>query len=288
MPRGKSIWGRPEQLTYLLTHTVIFAVGILITSVGTPEFVAIGTSIAATGMCGWVIFFYIRTTDQYNADTQRLRQLGVVTGFPGRSVTIRQEYEGRFRNAKRQIDWYGFGLRSLREDFLSEFPEWLGRAKIRILLVDPEAPSADFNYCDQRDLEEGNARGTIRTDVHQFVQSTVHLKNRFPDRFDIRLYRCMPSMNYCRIDSELFWGPYLIGSQSRNNPTFLTEKAGTLFEVYAEHFERMWADGQFSRPAFVDIGSGQFEAALQTRRAVAAAIEQPSKPVKRWAGLFAR
>lgn len=65
--------------------------------------------------------------------------------------------------------------------------------------------------------------------------------------FDIRLYRCLPSINFFRIDGDVFWGPYLIRDASRNMPTFLMEKDGKLSQRLINHFDKIWNDDQLSR-----------------------------------------
>lgn len=177
-------------------------------------------------------------------------QLGLINGFAARSVHIKHEYENRFNAANIKIDFFGFGLRSLREDFLNDFERWLTKVPVRVLLIDPLAPSETHTYTKQRDIEEGNHIGSIDSDVFQFIKATVCIKNKFKERFNVRLYRCIPAVNYCQIDGVIFWGPYLIGKQSRNTPTFLINNEGSLFSVFQEHYEQIWNDDNFSRAAF--------------------------------------
>jgi hypothetical protein len=202
---------RPDQQIYLLVHVVLFTGGVIIAQVGgNALWVAVGTSVAATGITGWVIFLWIRATDRSTEDRERLARVGIVTAFPARSVPIRSEYERRFNASRGQIDYLGFGLRALREDFLDQFPRWLQHTKIRVLLVDPTAPHTTATYVSQRDLEEGNAHGSIESDVKAFLTAYLPIKQQFPDRFQVRLYSSIPALNICRIDDEIFWGPYFV------------------------------------------------------------------------------
>ena len=246
---------RPEGYVYLLIHVVLFTGGLLIAQAGGATWVAVGTSVAATGICGWVIFFWIRMTEKNVRGTHRIQQLGITDAFPARSVPIRPEYEMRFELARQQIDFLGFGLRALREDFGGQMQNWLNRVPLRILLIDPEQPHSDWNYVTQRDAEEGNSRGSIRSDVASFLEFMTPLKNRFPDRLNIRLYSCLPSINICRIDDEAFWGPYLLGAQSRNTPTLLVARYGAMFDVLVSHYDLMWSDERYSRDAYVRVGA---------------------------------
>jgi hypothetical protein len=132
--------------------------------------------------------------------------------------------------------------------------EWLIRVPIRILLIDPEKPTPTWTYVEQRDREEGNSHGSIMNDVTNFLHFMAPLKNRFPDRLNIRLYSCMPSINICRIDDEAFWGPYLLGAQSRNTPTLLVSRYGVMFDTLADHYNLMWDDERYSRDGFHQQG----------------------------------
>jgi hypothetical protein len=245
---------RPENYIYLLAHVILFIGGLLIAQVGGATWVAIGTSVSATGICGWVIFFWIRTTEDSVRGTRRIQQLGITDAFRARSVPIRPEYEVRFSEARQQIDFLGFGLRALREDFGDQMPDWLRRVPLRILLIDPETPHPAWTYVAQRDLEEGNSHGSIRRDVATFLAFMAPLKHRFPTQLNIRLYSCLPSINICRIDDEAFWGPYLLGAQSRNTPTFVVSRYGAIFDVLTSHYDLMWSDQRYSRDAFVKTG----------------------------------
>ena len=146
------------------------------------------------------------------------------------------------------IDVLGFGLRSLLEDYGDQFESWSARCTIRVLLLDPEFPSARTPYADQRDREENNQQGDIGRDVREFVRRTATLAERPGTRFQVRLFRCLPSVNIFRIDDKLFWGPYLVGSQSRNMPTFVVKKGGHLYDVLGKHFESIWSRDDLSRP----------------------------------------
>jgi hypothetical protein len=241
---------QPEQQVYLLIHILLFAAGLLIAQIGGALWAAIGTSVAATGICGWVIFFWIRSTERSSGGRLRIQQLGIIDAFPARSVPIRPEYEMRFNRARQQIDFLGFGLRALREDFGPQMARWLEAVPVRILLVDPERPLSSWTYADQRDREEANPLGSIGRDVRAFLQFAAPLKNRYRNRLDIRLYSCLPAINVCRIDDEIFWGPYVVGAQSRNTPTFLVARSGTMFDVLSNHFQLIWENDEYSRDAF--------------------------------------
>lgn len=239
----------PTQWIYLLLHALLFAVGIALYQVHGAWAFAVATALMATGVTGWVLFLWIRQNEDTARSLRMMRDLGMTTVFATRSVAIRSEYEPRFSTARDQIAILGFGLRALREDFGGQFAGWARHARVRILLLDPDAPMGGESFADLRDLEEHNPVGSIRADVKSFLDATKALRTDFPNSFQIRLYRCIPSINVCIIDDEVFWGPYVHGRQSRNTVTFLCRAGGTMAVMLTEHFEAIWGDPVMSSAA---------------------------------------
>ncbi|MFZ0638208.1 MAG: hypothetical protein WAN33_04655 [Candidatus Acidiferrales bacterium] len=249
MARGDS-WFSSSNMIYLLLHLVLVLVGILLASRGGALAISAGASLIATGITGWVLFAHMRLNESQRSLISLLTLFGFVKVFDARAVRIKSEYDARLDKARDRIDILGFGLRALREDYREEFAKWKEKANVRILLIDPEFPNLQSSYANQRDKEEKSSEGTIRADVEAFLVEKRRLDNMQGEHsFDVRLYTCLPLINIFRIDDELFWGPYLIGKQSRNAPTFLVRRGGVLFERFVDHFERVWNEPELSHPA---------------------------------------
>jgi hypothetical protein len=225
----------------------MFLLGMLLVQLNGPISAGIGTSLIAAAVTGWVVFVYVFQCQTVADRLNLLTRFGLKDAFESRSVRIRDEYHTRLQAVTANIDVLGFGQRALREDYAQLFASWSQKVTVRILLVDPEYPSKNRPYADQRDTEEGNAERAIRSDVKEFVKACSQLIGEQDARFQVRLYTCLPSVNIFRIDNALFWGPYLIGDQSRNLPTFLVESGGLLFDRLLQHFNRIWQDERFSR-----------------------------------------
>lgn len=231
---------------YLLLHVIVFMAGILFVQEAGAIASGIGASLIAAAIAGWVLFVWVLINQDQARRLDVLAKFGLVDAFPGRSTQIKDQYDRRLAGARQSIDVLGFGLRQLREDYHDEFASWAARARVRILLIDPQAPEPTRTYAMQRDAEEGNASGSISTDVQEFLDRTAAVRAQHPDRFQVRLYTALPSINVFRVDDELFWGPYLVRRQSRNTPTFLVRRGGGLFDRVIEHFESLWNDDQLS------------------------------------------
>ena len=143
----------------------------------------------------------------------------------------------------------GFGLSSLRQDLGAELGRWAQQAQVRILLLDPRVPIPEYTYAEQRDMEEGNAKGAITNDIRMFIEELERTVGLGDPRLEVRLYSTLPAINVFRIDSEAFWGPYIVGKQSRNTTTFLVNDTGFMFEEVMTHFENIWNTADFSSPA---------------------------------------
>lgn len=256
-PRRLSRKIKANHWVYLVLHLVLFLVGLLLVVYSNTLMksdpltsaiaLSVGGSIMATAFVGWVLFLHVWLSQDEFRRMEILRKFGFIEAFEHRSMTIRHEYETRLKNANEGIDIMGFGLRALQEDYHKDFVKWANRATVRILLLDPEFPNSEFSVANQRDKEEGNDQGDIRRDVQAFLRSCSDLMRNKQPRFEIRLYRCLPSINMFRIDDDLFWGPYLIGDVSRNFPTFLVSRQGILYRRLQGHFDRIWSDETFSR-----------------------------------------
>lgn len=222
---------------------MLFLAGSLLTFAGN-WWNAVGLSMVAAAISGLVVVGYL-WIDQRNADKlEMLTEFGFEAAFTHRGASIKSEYDRLLAGAQEKIDIMGFGLRALREDYAEHFQAWATRASVRILLADPEPPGGGGGFAVQRDAEEDTTPGTIQRDVHAFGQATAMLASA---RFAVRLYRSLPTVNIFRVDGRMFFGLYLIGSASRNLPTFQIKEGGVLFKALESHFEKIWNSNEWSR-----------------------------------------
>ncbi|PZV38582.1 hypothetical protein B5V02_09505 [Mesorhizobium kowhaii] len=249
-------WGRVllRYAIWFLVHLILVIIGfmgasspLLVTIVGKDLAGGASASLVAAGISGFVLLFHNFFIDSREKKINELYDSGMRAAFDGRSIVIKSEYATRLKSSSR-IDVIGFGLSSFREDYGDKFTLLARSMKVRILLLDPTFPNFDNSYADQRDLEEGNSRGTIARDVEAFIARSSEARASHPNNFQIRLLRCLPSVNYFRFDNELLWGPYLVANQSRNMPTFLVARGDFLFDRLSDHFEKLWNSDDLSVP----------------------------------------
>ncbi|MEF2546258.1 hypothetical protein VQ045_03685 [Aurantimonas sp. E1-2-R+4] len=200
---------------------------------------SVGSGLLATGIAGLVLYLYVRSSERMQSRLEVITEAGITNVFRHRSVRIKEQYNARLRKAK-QIDIIGLGLSSFREDYAREFGEWSRRAKVRILLIDPDFPTKSQSLADFRDIEEGGTKGEIRNAVEAFEAEVAQHGDIDACRFKMRRMRTIPAINLLRIDDEIFWGPYLMDERSRNTPTLLVQRGGFMFNELERHFEATW------------------------------------------------
>lgn len=238
-------WRSPTSLLWLSAHLVLVFVGMLLVTTEGQRFLgatlaqSLGSGLLATGIAGLALYLYVRQYEQMQHRLEVITRAGISSVFPHRSVRIKEHYDRRLRSAK-QIDLIGLGLSSFREDYAPEFAHWSHRAKVRVLVLDPDFPTKADSLADYRDLEEGGTKGEIRSAVEAFEKAVNNDPAINRTYFEVRRMRSVPVMNLLRIDDEIFWGPYLMTERSRNTPTLLVHRGGFMFNRLERHFEATW------------------------------------------------
>lgn len=245
-------------VVYLASNVVLILVSALLLQAGLPDregekaneiLVGFGVSLLAAGVAGIAMLGWVIISDTTRNRIVVLQEFGIRDYFDTNTTSIQGEYAQRLTRNKKQIDVLGLGLNHLRKDFNGSLRAWAESGAVRILLLDPDYPSADESYADQRDAEELDGSGSIRMAVKAWLTETEQLRTELENKFQVRLYTCLPTVTMVRVDKEIFWSPYLMNRGSGRTPTMLLHSGGTLFDVMADHFERIWTNDSLSRPA---------------------------------------
>lgn len=244
---------QPGSIIYLLVNALIFVIGLLVLNIDEiKENVlreGIGISLVSTGIAGAILYLHVRSESTLKNRLDSIYKSRILKIFPARAANIRDEYTERLENSS-EIDVLGLGLSAFREDFRGKLIEWARAGRdIRILVLDPDFPSSENSLARIRDLEEGNDIGRIGRESERFIDDFAETARDWPN-FRVRYYQAIPSLNMLRAGNEMFWGPYIVGTQSRNMPTLLVEQGGFLFENLKGHFEKLWTDQNFSRDPY--------------------------------------
>ena len=239
------VW-QGRRLVYVGIQLLLVLLGTIVVQLGGVLFTSIGTSVIATGLCGIVALGWVIYSESESYFRRQIDAYGLVAAFPERSLPIKEEYINRLSRPKGGVDIMGFGLNHLREELEGDFARWAAFGPVRILLVD-----LDTGYADQRDVEERNVPGKIRSEVKLFLEKTQELSQNPSVTFEVKLDKTLPSVNYFRIGKEAFWGPYLISEEgqpttSRSLPTQIVRSPGYMYDRLQEHFNAIWDEEKFS------------------------------------------
>jgi len=241
----------PTHTIYYLAHLIIFVIGIVFIQIGGEYdflFDSIGTSLAATAIAGIFIFSYIKYADDLRVNVQMLVTLGLHQAFNMRGLKNTNEYRSRLEKASKNIDILGYGLGTFFEEHHNDFQNWKDICHVRILLIDPTFPNPENSLCSQRDIEEGKSTGTLKNEVNRFVEQTHNIiGDGRKGSFNIKYFKCIPSITIFRIDDEILWGPYFVNQLSRDTPMFIVKRGGDLYDQILKQFENIWTNKDFSR-----------------------------------------
>ena len=156
--------------------------------------------------------------------------------FASRSVTIRGEYDRRLSKMEEHLDILAWGLASFREDYGEHVGEWAkAGTRVRFLLVNPDSPEGGM-LCKLQDRVERREDGSTAADIRTFLGNIQPI----PDKIDIRLSDVHPGVNMFRVDRDIFFGPYLAGTVSRNDPTAIVSEGHWLYGRLLDHYQWLW------------------------------------------------
>jgi hypothetical protein len=199
-----------------------------------------GSSIVASGVVMFSTVGATKRAERRRVLEEELNAAGVVGLHSKRSSEIKETYAKLLADMKSRIDVLGFGLVHLREDYRLDFAAWSTRARVRVLLLNPDFPSSGASSAaDIRDAEENSHAGRIRGEINQFIADYRANTSIDKTKFEVRLYNALPTINMFRVDETVIWGPYFIGGPSRNMPSFVV-KGGYLNRTLDEHFDHIW------------------------------------------------
>lgn len=186
------------------------------------------TAIFASGIVGFVYYFYMRAEERYERVIDVVDKWGLIDIYPNRKNE--HLYREHLLEASKKIDIQAISLSRLYDDLGDEI-ERTARSgvPVRIMLIRPDSEICDW-------IEETH---TSYEDLSSKVQSsTRNYLEMDSENITIRYYDKLP-VNYFRIDDRAFFGPYFTKS-SRNTTTMFAETNKDLATDYNENFNDIW------------------------------------------------
>lgn len=122
-------------------------------------------------------------------------------------------------------------LRDNRRDFFRRVD------KVRILLPGSK------ELCDERDRAQNGAPGTLWQAVRDQTATVQLLLHEYPNSVEVRYFTMQSYCAMTRIDDTIWAAPYITkGGGSSPLLVMSDSRSAHLFELYREHFERIWED----------------------------------------------
>ena len=233
-----------------MVNLIIGIIGALVVIIGVPCTIkghsnaasvlfGIGGSLIASAVVAYLtsIFLFRRQMEK------EITEKWGVFGFWESRAEMNLACDEYLEAAKEQIDYIGFGFRSLLSSKNKVLEEKARQGvKIRFLVMSPSS-----KFIEEREKEEGNAPGEIREAIKKLEEYIRKLKSiaRNPDDIQIRFYDAMTLDYYNRIDDVIFTGPYWLGKQSQQTVTFGFQAKSKGFDLYSGYFEDLWDNAKF-------------------------------------------
>jgi hypothetical protein len=215
-------------------------------SPGLFAYVALVSGLLSTNAI-WLVE-YIALSRQHRESAELLSQIQEV-GLTRRHI----DYKRYVQSCEREIRLWGLSLHSFSTTRMIE--SLVQRLKssslnIRILLLDPDAPFAEYR-CRQRAYagkEQGYLRETIQRSIVQFGWMGSRLQEEFRSdiwrsRCDVRIYNDYPSMGLSLFDDDAIVSHYFHSVSGSNVPYVVYHRTEGGLDIYSwvvSEFDEIW------------------------------------------------
>ncbi|MBL7781070.1 MAG: hypothetical protein JNM22_07625 [Saprospiraceae bacterium] len=119
------------------------------------------------------------------------------------------------------------------------FINWIEKQqkKIRLLLLRPDGKAMRLRT--KTDL--GKNMTNLTHDIIDGLETVLSLKQKYPDKIDIRLIDELPAMTCVILENRLFYGLHYATGHAEGGPTFeITDPTHFTYEKIKQHFETLW------------------------------------------------
>lgn len=229
----------------ILINLVVIFLGIillLISFLDVPNAVSelsleIGISVLTSGI---VALFSIIALDSSDEDDtiELLSDWGIESIYYTRSE-MNSHTASALPKMQEEYQQIAFGVRSLRDAYDSLFVEKAKRGvKIRFITMHP-----DSKFLVEREILENKQPGEMRRtiiDLIDWIKKLQKLHRHGEENIQIKFYDSIPLDFYCRIDDNLYIGPYLVYKDSQQTISYRFNSFGKGFKYYTEYFESLW------------------------------------------------
>jgi len=227
----------------ILINIIIICVGLISAVIGfflqdrivvvSQLLIEIGISILTSG---FVALFAILAID--DADDDSLNSWGLADIYKTRSQMNSHTAEV-FPEMKKEYQQIAFGIKSLRDAYDTLFVQKAKKGlKIKIITMHPNSL-----YLKEREKVENKQEGEIRKtiiDLIAWIEKLQSMNKNGKKNIQIKFYDSTPLDFYCKIDDNLYIGPYLYGKESQQTISYRFNSDGDGYKYYTEYFNMLW------------------------------------------------
>lgn len=211
--------------------------------------ISVGASLIASSIVAFLSSIYI----QKYRRAKEISETWGIQSIEEKRTNMNNRIDAHMSTAKKHYDIMAFGLKSLRDGNPKGIDDLLKHgASIRILSVDPACEALS-----DRDVQEKKKVGDTVYTIEKLIEWSKDYKEKYPERFQIRFAKYLPSEFYCRVDDSIYVGPYQYGKDSQQLITMEFKRPGKAFAYYEEYFELLWNDREYCIEKHIDISKDQ-------------------------------
>jgi len=231
----------------IMLNIIILCVGLILILIGLlqiPEKTStlltnIGVSILASGI---IALFTILTLNDENFQIENNLQSkwGIEEIYATRSE-MNSHTASVFPSMKKEYQQIAFGVKSLRDAYNDLFIEKAKKGlKIKFITLHPNSI-----FIQEREKIENKQKGDIRKTIIDLIIWIKKLQgvSKKPSNIQIEFYDSLPLDFYCKIDNNLYIGPYLYGKESQQTISYRFNSRGKGYDYYTRYFNSLWNSG---------------------------------------------
>ena len=230
-----------KQNKYLINIIVVLIgiictfLGVIIQETSTQQFFFnIGISFISTGIVTILTIFVISDDDEQDA---LYTKWGMIQIYRTRSE-MNSHTATVFPIMKNEYCQIAFGVKSLRDAYDKLFEQKVKKGlKIRFITIHPNSI-----FLRERERVENKQSGEIRKTILDLISWIEKLQRlaKNPTDIQIKFYDSLPLDFYCKIDNNLYIGPYLYNKESQQTISYRFLPGGLGFEYYTDYFDDLW------------------------------------------------
>lgn len=226
-----------------LINIIIILLGIVSTILGVviPNATAdqillnIGLSFVSSGIISMITIVAIDSNE--NEDDKELADWGMEQIYTTRSE-MNSHTATVFPTIKKEYCQIAFGVKSLRDAYDSLFMDKVKHGlKVKFITMHPNS-----KFLAEREIIENKQVGEIRKTIIDLIKWIEKLQNnaKNSNNIQIKFYDSLPLDFYCKIDDNLYVGPYLYGKESQQTISYRFSPHGKGYKYYINYFDTLW------------------------------------------------